>query len=34
MLRALRDTFFTVNQDGIAIVSFSALENNVQECSA
>ncbi|NMF67074.1 transposase [Brasilonema octagenarum UFV-OR1] len=34
MLRALRDTSFTVNQDGIAIVSFGALLSNVQECSA
>ena len=34
MLRALRDTSFTVNQDGIAIVSFQALLSNVQECSA
>lgn len=34
MLRALRDTSFTVNQDGIAIASFGALLSNVQECSA
>ncbi len=34
MLRALRDTSFTVNQDGIAIVSFSTLLSNVQQCSA
>ncbi|WP_248277642.1 transposase [Brasilonema sp. UFV-L1] len=34
MLRALRDTSFTVNQDGIAIVSFGSLLNNVQKCSA
>jgi hypothetical protein len=34
MLRALRDTSFTVNQDGIAIVSFGALLSNVQESSA
>jgi putative transposase len=34
MLRALRDTSFTVTCDGIAIVSFSSLLSNVQECSA
>ncbi len=34
MLRALRDTSFTVNQDGIAIASFGMLLSNVQKCSA
>ncbi|WP_197285365.1 MULTISPECIES: RNA-guided endonuclease TnpB family protein [Planktothricoides] len=34
MLRALRDSFFTVSNDGIAIVTVRALEINVQECSA
>lgn len=34
MLRALRDTSFTVSHDGIAIVSFSALLSSVHKCSA
>ncbi|MCV3216205.1 RNA-guided endonuclease TnpB family protein [Plectonema radiosum NIES-515] len=34
MLRALRDTSFTVSLDSIAIVSFRALDNNAQQCSA
>ncbi|NMG09899.1 transposase [Brasilonema sp. UFV-L1] len=34
LLRALRDTSYSVSQDGIAIVSFSALSTNVHECSA
>ncbi|MEK9515356.1 MULTISPECIES: RNA-guided endonuclease InsQ/TnpB family protein [Limnospira] len=34
MLRALRDSSFTVSNDGIAIVTVRALSINVQECSA
>ncbi len=34
MLRALRDTSFTINQNGIAVASFGTLLSNVQECSA
>jgi putative transposase len=34
MLRALRDSSFTVSNDGIAIVTVRALSTNVQECSA
>ena len=34
MLRALRDSSFTVSNDGIAIVTVQALSINAQECSA
>ncbi|MDT9207262.1 MAG: transposase [Limnospira sp. PMC 1279.21] len=34
MLRALRDSSFTVSNDGIAIVTVRAWSINVQECSA
>jgi putative transposase len=34
MLRALRDSSFTVSNDGIAIVTVRALSINVQDCSA
>ncbi|MDB9441052.1 MAG: hypothetical protein ACKPEO_13675 [Sphaerospermopsis kisseleviana] len=34
MLRALRDSSFTVSNDGIAIVTVRALSINAQKCSA
>lgn len=34
MLRALRDSSFTVSSDGIAIVTVQALSINAKECSA